>query len=343
MKSDHPLVSVVILNYNGIKFIKNCIESLKKQSYKNIEIIFVDNDSKDGSVEFTRKAFKKYNKIKYIINEDNLGFSEGNNIGIRDSKGKYLFILNNDTILDKDCINNLVVFAEKNKNIGIVTPKILRFDKKTIYSAGHIICKNFCFIDRGNWEKDLGQYDNDTEIFGGPATAVLYRREMLEDISFTEHGKRFYFDPDFFMYQEDNDISIRSNLMNWKSMYTSKSVVYHYSGGISGGYNTDFVPYHILRNTYFYILKSACLKQIIKAMPGLFIWEILMFGISIKLKSLFWFKSKIDIIKYFSRMLKKRRIIQSRRKVSCSYINRNMYSSWKFIKYLFYIYKTRSK
>lgn len=115
-----PLVSVVILNYNGLKDLKACYESLHSLNYKNIELIFVDNNSQDGNVEFIRENF---NKVKIIRLTKNYGFAKGNNIGVTKSKCKYILLLNNDTVVDRNWVSELVKVAEQSDRIGIIGRK----------------------------------------------------------------------------------------------------------------------------------------------------------------------------------------------------------------------------
>ena len=128
-----PLVSIVILNYNGKKYIKNCIESIKNQKYSNIELILVDNASTDGSMVGLKKL---YPEIKLIINNQNLGSAKANNIGAESSKGEYLFFLNIDTKLDSYCIDNLVETFKSDTEIGICACKELSYDGKIQWNCG---------------------------------------------------------------------------------------------------------------------------------------------------------------------------------------------------------------
>ena len=127
--SENPLVSVIVLNYNAGKLLLNCIESIKKSSYKNLEIILVDNISTDKS----QKACKeKYPDIKLIQNNENFGYCEGNNIGIREAKGDYIIILNPDTIVESNWIEELISAYDKFGE-GLYQPKILSLNEKQVF------------------------------------------------------------------------------------------------------------------------------------------------------------------------------------------------------------------
>ncbi len=161
-----PLVSVIIPNLNGEKFLKGCFESLRAQSYKNFEIIFVDNGSDDGSVDF---ILKNYPETKLITNKTNLGFAQANNQGFKIANGKYMATLNNDTRADKEWLENLVLTAEKNEKTGIFSNG----------DPGFELCRLI-----SNWTKDLTLYTN------GRSTLTMEQAEKLKkhNISIVEKG-----------------------------------------------------------------------------------------------------------------------------------------------------------
>ncbi|WP_317311001.1 glycosyltransferase family 2 protein [Clostridium thermobutyricum] len=222
------LVSLVIINYNNKSYLKRCLTSIENQTYKNLEIIFIDNESKDGSFEFMKEEYSEKN-ILLIRNEINNGYAGAANQGIKLSKGKYVMILNPDIIMEKDFIENMYGFIDKDERIGALSGKLLKYDfendKKLNYidSAGIVMFKSTRCIDRGQNEKDLGQYDRIEQVFGVCGAAPMYRRSALEKIKvFGE-----YFDEDFFAYKEDIDLSWRLNLIGFKNMYYYKAIAYH--------------------------------------------------------------------------------------------------------------------
>ena len=135
-----PQVSIIILNYNGIKFVERCLKSVLNTDYPLFEVIFVDNGSTDGSPELVQKLFGEDKRLRIILNKENLGFTGGNNVGIKMSKGEYIVLLNNDTEVPSDWLRQLVLVMEKRRDIGMAQPAILYMDMDhTIQTLGNYI------------------------------------------------------------------------------------------------------------------------------------------------------------------------------------------------------------
>lgn len=245
----YPKVSIIILNWNGKAYLKDCLTSVLAQSYPNYEVIFVDNGSKDGSVEYVRAEFPN---VKLVLNEMNFGFSRGNNIAIKTCTGAYVVTLNNDTIVAPNWLAALVTVADSDRRIGSCQSKILSLKAPSIIDAVGIgIKKNGGAYQIGNCEKDQGQYENIQEVFGACAGSALYRREMLEQIGL--------FDEDFFAYYEDVDLSWRARLFGWQCMYVPGSIVYHIGSATGNPIKSRFLA----RNVLFYILKNAPARMVL--------------------------------------------------------------------------------
>ncbi len=243
--SKNPLVSVNILTYNAQNLIGPCLKSVLSQNYANIQILVIDNASTDNTLEKVKKYQKTNFPIKIIQNEQNVGFTRGHNIGIENSKGKYVLCLNQDVILDKEFVKNTVEAIEVNEDIGAVQGKLYKgktvegeykLEKKILDSTGLLIFKNRRIVARGQGKEDRGQYERG-EIFGADGPAPLYRRKALEDVKLPIFknkkpltDKFEYFDEDFFMYKEDVDLAWRMQLYNWKTIYEPKAVGYHLRG-----------------------------------------------------------------------------------------------------------------
>jgi GT2 family glycosyltransferase len=225
-QSNSCLISVVVLNWNGSRVIDQCLKSLYDQTYLPSEIIVVDNASADGSVELVRERFPN---VKLVVNERNLGFGGGNNVGIQASRGTYVMMLNNDTRLDPKCIEELKRSIEKDKRYGACASKILlEYEENLIDAAGIVVCPDGLSIGRGRLERgDL--YDEEAEVFFASDCACLYRREMLEDIGL--------YDEDFFAYADETDMGWRAQLAGWKCIYNPKAIVYHFHSASSGTYS----------------------------------------------------------------------------------------------------------
>lgn len=229
-----PLVSVIILSYNSRRYIRHCLDTLLAQDYSNTEILVIINGSDDGSKELVKSNYWRHKKIKILEPGENLWFSRGNNYGIGQSRGEYILTLNQDTVLEPSFMSQLVAAMQKDSSLGSVTGKLLHYkfdiDSKTkiLDSTGMEIFKTRRVIDRGQWERDRGQYDKDTEVFGASGAAAMYRRSALEDVKIAIVGGRFeYFDEDFIAYKEDVDLAWRLQLRGYKCRYIPGAVVYH--------------------------------------------------------------------------------------------------------------------
>jgi GT2 family glycosyltransferase len=232
-------LAVIVPNYNGMKFLKMCFESIKKQT-NILEVIIIDNGSDDGSVEFIKENYPEYILIE---NKENLGFSGAVNQGIKISTAEYCFLLNNDVELESDCTYNLLKCIEKDKNIFAVASKMVNFqDRDSLDDAGD----EYTVL---GWTKKVGQgkssklYTHEREIFSACAGAALYRKSILDTIG--------YFDENFFAYMEDVDIGYRARIYGFKCVYCSKAVVYHHVSATSGSrYNSFKIRLSARNNVY---------------------------------------------------------------------------------------------
>lgn len=246
-------VSVIVLNYNGKHLLEECIDSILGQTYKEIEIIVVDNGSTDGSADLLNQKYK--DRIRLILNETNLGFAEGNNVGIAAASGKYIALLNNDAVADPQWIEELVHAAEDSDGtFGMWASKIMFYDsRKIIDTAGHLIYPDGLNRGRGKGEADSVQYDSKEEVFFPSGCAALYSKGMLDVIS--------GFDSDFFAYGDDTDIGLKARLAGWKCLFVPTSVVYHKSSATSGKYSS-FKAYLVERNRIWILIKYFPLPDI---------------------------------------------------------------------------------
>jgi GT2 family glycosyltransferase len=237
-------VSVIIVNYNGRDLLKDCLESLQQQTMNDFEVIFVDNASSDGSVDFVKKT---YPEVTTIENRENLGYGGGNNAGIRQSRARYVVFLNNDTKVDSHWLQRLVATAEKGENIGMCASKILNYyHPEIIDNTGLLIYRDGVARGRGRLERDAGQYAREEEVLFPSGCAGLYRREMLEDIGF--------FDEDFFLYVDDVDIGFRARLAGWRCIYVPDAVVYHKYSATTEPYSSQ-KAYLVERNRIWVVMK----------------------------------------------------------------------------------------
>ena len=251
--------AIIIVNWNGKKFLKNCLSSVFKQTYKEFEVYFVDNGSIDDSVDYVRKNFPK---VKIIKLDKNYGFAKGNNEGIKEAfKDKnvgYIVCLNNDTIVNKNWLKELVKTAEKSEKTGMVSSKAL-FKDGRIQNAGLIFSKALQInkgggISLGYGEKDKGIYKKEIEIFAPGGVAPLYKRKMLEEIGL--------FDEDYFAYAEDLDLGFRGRLAGWKAFLSPNAKLIHLHSQ-TGGAASQFKAYYLERNILFTAVKDFPLKDLL--------------------------------------------------------------------------------
>lgn len=241
-------ISIVILTYNSIRFILSCLDSVFSQDYQNFEVAVIDNGSKDGTIEFIKKH---YSRVNLIGNKKNLGAARARNQGIEISKGKWILTLDCDAILEKNFLSKIFEFADKSEvAIGMIQPKILKTDKKTIYSCGIHLSKLRRFYDIGKGRIDNGKFDKTRYIFGACSAVALYKRQMLEKIK----EKTGYFDERFFFLVEDVDLAWRAQRKGWKGIFLPEAKCYHY--GNSSCFDKRLRQYFCFRNRHLLIFKN---------------------------------------------------------------------------------------
>ena len=210
------LVSVIVLNYNAGDLLLNCIESLKKSTYTNLEIIVVDNISSDES---QRKCKEKFPDIRLIQNEKNLGYCGGNNIGIREAKGEFIVILNPDTIVEPNWVNELI-FAYEKFGDGLYQPKILSLNEKNvIQSTGNMLhVFGFGFArDKGN--KVIDKKEEIEKIGYASGTCLFTSRKVIEKVGLLDEF--------LFLYHDDLDLGWRAAQIGISSYYVPNSKIFH--------------------------------------------------------------------------------------------------------------------
>jgi len=250
------LVSIVIVNWNGEKWLKKCLESLAMQIYKNIEIIFVDNASTDGSINFVKQF---YPKIKIVINQKNLGFAGGNNIGVMNATGKYILLLNNDTTVNNDFLSILVDYLEKNIDVGIVQPKIYLTREKGLLDATGSFLTKTGFLKHTGFEIDHGQHNTIQQIFSAKGACILIRKEVIEKVGL--------FDDDYFAYFEETDFCWRTWLAGYKIIFLPQSIIYHDMGLTCRKFPSSFADYLSFKNRIRTHIKNLSFPKLIYILP----------------------------------------------------------------------------
>lgn len=307
MKNSSADVSVLILNYNGAKFIEACLNSVLAQDYPKMQVIVIDNNSQDDSLALAGSVAPR---AEILANKENLGFAQAMNLGIDYSAGEFIITLNVDVTLEPDFVSELVAVAKRDGRIGSVSGKVYRMKNTkplTIDTTGHVIFKNRLFTDRGDNLPDTGQFDREEEIFGTCAGASLYRRAMLADVAV--NGE--YFDAAFFMFLEDTDLNWRAQLRGWKSLYVPAAVAHHYRGGIAVR-KTKLVELHNYKNRYFMLLKNDSFFSILKYLPHFIVTDTLKSG-ALLLRCPSALLGWGSVFKNLPNMIQKRRFIQKNR------------------------------
>ncbi len=258
--TDIPNISAIIATCNSEKFIRPCLDSIFKQGRKDLEVIIVDNGSRDGTVEIIKENFPG---ITLIENTVNLGAAQARNQGINFSKGKWVLALDCDTVLAGDFLSKIIRIIDRlPSGFGMLQPKILNPDKQTIYSCGIHLAWSRRFYDIGSKKYDRGQFSRAGEIFGPCSAAALYNRQMLEEVK-EDTG---YFDRRFFFLVEDVDLAWRAGKKGWRCMSDPEAVCYHH--GESSSLTKEYRQYLNLRNRYLAILKNdGALQYLSKLLP----------------------------------------------------------------------------
>jgi len=253
-----PKVVIIVLNWNRKQDSLKCLRSLQQIEYPNYEVLFVDNGSDDDSVACVSRQFPEIHIIK---NHKNLGYAEGNNVGIRwalEKDADYIFLLNNDTIVDRNILNCLVSASEQNREIGIVGPKIYYSGAKNrLYSAGgNINFREFVVKPKGYNQEDRGQFDEIAEVDFIVGCGLLIKRKVIEEIGLL--------DPIYFSYFEDVDWCIRAKDREYKIIYVPKAKMWHRVAASSGGNDSPQWNYLMGRSAVIFMSKYGNLLNWLK-------------------------------------------------------------------------------
>jgi GT2 family glycosyltransferase len=316
-------VSIIVVNYNGGEIVEACLEALLRQSYEAQEVIVVDNNSCDKSVEDIQRIMKKDSAdfFKLISLNKNIGFASGNLEGLKHAEGEYIALLNNDTEADERWLEELAKAMDSDPNVGICASKMIVHGTDIIDSAGDGFSTALKGFGEGEGQKSF-LYNEKRCIFGACGGAALYRRKMIEEIGFL--------DEDFFLIHEDIDLNFRAQLNGWKVLYVPTAIVYHRVRS-SIGHMSDMAVYYTLRNSEFVRMKNIPLAIFIRHFPEFIIGmltEFIYFVIKHR-HPILYFKAKIDAIRMLPGMLEKRAVIMKNRKVSYKYLLSMMTPIWQ--------------
>lgn len=246
-----PFLSIIVPTFNGMAWLPTVMAALAKQSFGDFEVIVVDDGSHDESVSWLEQ---NYPHARVIVNRQNQGFVASCNTGADVARGKVIVFLNNDTEPEAEWSAELARAVCANPNAGIFASKMLLFDRRgTLHAAGDSMGIDGIPRNRGVWQEDQGQFDQQGAVFGGCGGAVAYRREL-----WTALGG---FDEAFWMYIEDADFAFRAQLLGWEARFVPEARVYHHLSATGGGV---LASYYVGRNTIWLIAKN---------MPRTLLWR----------------------------------------------------------------------
>lgn len=260
----HPKVSIIVLNWNGLEDTIECLESLRRLSYPNYDVIVVDNGSEDGSPRVIRKRFPE---VILIENEANLGFVRGNNVGMAQALqdgADYLFLLNNDTYVDEDCLTELARVAASDPSIGVVGPLMQRHFQPSIIDMGG----DFDF-----WTGNVHLRRFNEQLDGADMLPIDYvwgcgffvKAQVVREVGL--------FDPKYVAYYEDAAFCMRARAKGYRTIVALKAHIWHKIGRC-GEKRFLWQSYMRIRNHILFFLTHARLYQYIALLPALFLYQV---------------------------------------------------------------------
>src|SRR5580704_11682560 len=319
--SRSDFVSVTIVTYNSGRFIKKCLESVLDQDYPFKEIIVIDNNSSDGTIDIL-EPFE--DRCRIVYNEENIGFAAAQNQAIAMSAAEWVLTLNPDVLLLQGFIEALVNAGNLDSRVGTVCGKLLTMsstfdfpEKPLVDSTGIYFTPNLRHLDRGSLEVDNGHFRNYEYVFGATAAAALYRRDMIEDISI--RGE--FFDVDFFVYREDADVAWRAQLLGWKCLYAPYARGYHVRNALPG--NRRALPpeinMHSVKNRFLLRMKNISWDLYWRNFLSITLRDIVVISCC-----LLWEHTSLNafsfLFKNWRNVMAKRREIMLRRRVDDAYM-----------------------
>jgi GT2 family glycosyltransferase len=317
----NDFVSVTIVTYNSGRFIKRCLESALAQKYDRKEIIVIDNNSTDGTIDILEQF---EDRCRIVYNSDNIGFAAAQNQAIALARGDWIFTLNPDVLLLPNFVQALVDAGQIDSKIGTVCGKLLtikstfdHLETPLVDSTGIYFTPMLRHLDRGSQEIDNGHYLNYEYVFGATAAAALYRRTMIDDVAIDGE----FFDPDFFVYREDADVAWRAQLLGWRCVYTPNSRGYHVRNVLPGNRRAlpPVINMHSVKNRFLMRMKNMTGDLYRRNWFSITVRDLVVVGCCVireqsSLKA-FWY-----VAKNWRRVLEKRDKIMERRKASDEYL-----------------------
>jgi len=267
-------IDIVIPNWNGKDLLRACLDSIKQQVFTDYSVIVVDNGSHDGSIKMLKAHYPEVHLISW---SENRGFSVAVNAGIKASTAPLIFLLNNDTELHKNCLQELVKTADSQRQADFFAAKMLNYHDHTLLDgAGDAFLRGGVGYRLGTMETDSALYSTSGPIFGACAGAALYRKSMLEETG--------CFDEDFFAYLEDVDLNLRANSRGKICWYVPEAKVYHVGSASTGSKINAFTVSLSTRNNFYILLKNYPLGLLLCFTPAILVYQFFWFCFVLKKK-----------------------------------------------------------
>jgi GT2 family glycosyltransferase len=321
--SRSDFVSVTIVTYNSGRFIKRCLESVLDQKYPFKEIIVIDNNSSDGTIDIL-EPFEGREGCRIFYNAENIGFAAAQNQAISYSDAEWVLTLNPDVLLLQGFLEALVNAGNLDPKVGTVCGKLLTMtagfdfpEEPLVDSTGIYFTPNLRHLDRGSLQVDNGHFREYEYVFGATAAAALYRREMIDDIAI----KGEFFDEDFFVYREDADVAWRAQLMGWKCLYAPYAKGYHVRKALPG--NRRALPpeinMHSVKNRFLLRMKNISWDLYRRNFLSITLRDLVVVSCC-----LLWEHTSLSafafVFQNWRKVIEKRRDIMERRRVDDAYI-----------------------
>jgi GT2 family glycosyltransferase len=311
-------VAVNIVTFNSAGDIVACLESLTAQTFRDFHVHILDNASADDTLE----KLKGFDAV-IVRSKINTGFAKAHNDLIKADSAEYALVLNPDAVLKPDFLEKIVAALDARPDAASATGKLLRLDGKTLDSTGILMLRGQRHLDRGAGEPDLGQFDKAEDVFGPSGAAALYRVKALQDVAIDSQ----FFDEDFFAYREDADLAWRCRLMGWNSIYVPSAVALHRRRVTPERRSQlpSIINYHSVKNRFLLRLNNMTASLYARDFLQITFRDLSVIGY-VLLREWKSIGALTYVIGHFPRLWRKRRAIQSRKRISGPELDRWFYN-----------------
>jgi GT2 family glycosyltransferase len=295
MESPPPALSILIVNWNGLKHLPECLGSVFSQIDSETEVVLVDNGSKDGSLAYLEKEFPQ---VRIVRSRTNLGFAGGNNLGLRHCRGRHVFFLNNDTRLEAGALRALREAIAANPRYAVFACFLINYHEPSLVdSAGDTFYTSACGFSWAGYPTAM--FRDPREVTLACAGAAVYERELLLRLN--------GFDEDFFLIFEDCDLSFRARHLGARILFLPQVKVFHKGSASMGGKASSTSIYYTDRNYLQLFLKSFPALTLLKMLPGLAFMKLMRFLVAVRSRQLgAWLRANAVSLALFPKTLRKR-------------------------------------